>query len=188
MQKGQDNNNNYPRPYKRKSLFSFEDLDFSDFLKPYKNFKEEYENLARKKRAKNRQAYKVTFRDHSDLVYFTFAKNKDRAKGEATKYFKENFHPSFMGRGWREEYKQARGVKIPELDKYGEKGRVPIPELMKYLKVSFPCSICGNYAFQYSDYEKGKCFIIEGEGNINEITEGIILCYDCYKKYFKDNS
>lgn len=168
------------RSSKRKSLFSLEDLDFTEFLKPYENFQKEYEEIIKKNSLK---AYKVTFKGHDDLIYFTFAKNKDKAKGEATKFFKENFHPAFMGRGWRNEHLNSRGVRIPELDKYARERKVPIPELMKYLKVSFHCSLCGKETFNYKDYENKRCFIIEGEGDLNEKTKGYILCYNCYKKY-----
>ena len=165
-------------------MFSFEDLDFSEFIKPYADLQKEYEDLVRKKNLKKHRAFKVTFKDSPDLLYFTFTKSRDYAKGEAVKYFKENFHPSFMGRGWRKQYLKAVGARVPALDKYNITGKVPIPELMKHLNISFCCSVCGKEVFSYSDYEKKKCYFVEGEGDLNEHTSGLILCYNCYKKYF----
>lgn len=168
----------------RKSLFSFEDLDFSEFIKPYEDFQKDYESILRKNKSRKR-AFKVIFKDQPDLLYLTFSKSRDKAKGEAVTYFKNNFHPAFIGRSWRNEFGQARAYQVPELDKYSKEGKVPVPDLMKYLDASFCCSVCGNHTFKYSDYENGRCFVIEGEGDINEITKGIVVCYDCHRKYFK---
>lgn len=136
-------------------------------------------------------AYKVIFLDQPDLVYISFQEkgNKERAKAKArwaaTKYFKDNMHPDFQKRNdYGNELKQTRLKRIPEFDKYGAKQRVPIPELMKHLNATFPCSACGKDNFSLIDYEAGRCFILEEDGmELNDFTQGIILCYDCYKKY-----
>ena len=137
-------------------------------------------------------AYKITFSDQPDLVYISFQTrgNKDttraKARWEATKYFRDNMHWSFQKeKNYTFEMHKTITKRLPELDKYGEKGKVPIPELMKALNTTFPCSVCGKDNFNYEDYEIGRCFLLEGEGDLNVFTQGIILCYDCYKKYLK---
>lgn len=82
--------------------------------------------------------------------------------------------------------KQARTKRIYEFDKYGENGKVPIPMLMKELDIKFACSNCHKQVFSYTDYEAGRCFIVEGEGDTNEFTEGRVLCYYCHKKLVED--
>ena len=85
--------------------------------------------------------------------------------------------------------RNGRALRIKELDEYGLKGEiVPIPALLKATGISLPCSVCGKGKFEYSDYIDGKCFIIEGEGNLNPYTKGYILCYDCYQKYLNKGS
>lgn len=159
----------------------FEGLDLDEFIKPYEELKTEYEELLRKSKSKG-EAYKVTYVGEPHLMYIAFNKNKDKAKGEATKFFKENFYPSFVGRGWREMYKKARTARLPDFDKYSVEGKIPIPELMK-LGVSFPCSVCGQHNFEYKDLDQNICFIIEDEGDLNIFTKGYILCYKCYHAY-----
>lgn len=150
------------------------------------NFVEEYTKIL----TNNKVAYRVIFLDQPDLVYISFQEkgNKERAKAKskwaATKYFKDTLHPSFQKRNeYGHELKQARVKRLPELDKYGLQGKVPIPDLMKSLGATFPCSVCGKESFSLTDYEAGRCFILEGEGELNPFTKGIILCYNCYKKY-----
>jgi hypothetical protein len=79
----------------------------------------------------------------------------------------------------------SRAYRLQELDKYALKGIVPIPEILRVLDVSMPCSVCKKGNFNYSDYKEEKCFIIEGEGNLNPFTKGYLLCSECYKKYIK---
>lgn len=152
----------------------------------YENISKEYEGILSKK-----WALRITFKNNPDLFYISF-KDKSlgrltaRAKGywEACKYFKENAHPEFqMEWDYSARLKEAVSKRMPMFDKYSLKGKVPIPELMKHLNVSFHCSVCGKHNFTYEDYKIGKCFIVEGEGDMNVFTKGYVLCYDCHRKY-----
>lgn len=162
-------------------LLSFENFDFSEFTVPYKELQQEYERIKRARLSKG-TPYMVTYVGIPNLMYLAFAKNKDRAKGMATKYFKENFYPEFMGKGWREQHLKARTKVIQEFRKYDLTGKVPIPDLMKVLNLTFPCSCCHQYNFNYEDYENHKCYIMEDMFDLNDFTKGCILCRDCYKK------
>ena len=152
----------------------------------YEGFSKEYEGILSKK-----WALRITFKDDPELFYISFQDKSlgrltARAKGywEACKYFRESFHPDFLvKRDYDVKLKNAVSKRMPMLDKYSLKGKIPIPELMKHLNVSFHCSVCGKETFTYEDYKVGKCFIIEGEGDMNVFTQGLILCYNCYKKY-----
>ena len=129
------------------------------------------------------KAFKVTFKDQPDLIYIAFKRLREQAIWEACKYFRDSFHLDFQrDKGYSSEMKQSHAIRVPELDEYGKKGKVPIPVLMKVLDIRFPCSHCHKQVFTYKDYEAGRCFIIEGEGDTNEFTKGRILCYYCYKK------
>lgn len=165
-------------------MSSFQGMDFSNLLDEYQEVQESYKEILKKANSKGK-AYKITFTDQPDLLYFTYAKTRNKAKSNAVIFFRENFYPSFMDKGY-EEYKKARTTRIPELDEFSDTGKVPIPKLMKYLGITFPCSSCGEDNFTLSDYEKGRCFIVEDEGDLNEFTKGYILCYNCHKKYFKE--
>lgn len=128
------------------------------------------------------KAFLVTFREESDIFYIGFGTDKYKACYQASKYFKENFHPAFMKSGSNDiKFVKSRFKRIPEFDKYAKTGRVPIPELMKF-GVSLPCSCCGNDNFTYEDYEMGRCFVFEGEGNMLPYADGFVLCYNCYQK------
>lgn len=136
-------------------------------------------------------AFKITFKDQPDLVFISFqpkelgkATTRARARWSACKYFKDSMHPSFQKRDdCKAELRQTVTKRIHDFDKYGTRGKVPIPELMKHIGATFPCSICGKDNFNFEDYKIGRCFIAEGEGDINPFTDGLILCYNCYKKY-----
>ena len=174
------------KPKIEHSIFSLKDVDFSEILPT----EEEIEAQRQKERMKKLAVivgypYIVTFKNNAELVYFTFAPTREKAKGEATKFFKESLHPSFIGRGWREQYNYAWARRVKDLIKYMEEGKVPVPDLMKCLKVNFPCAICGKDSFDYTDYKKGRCFFIESEGDTSERAKGMVVCYDCYKKHFK---
>ena len=149
--------------------------------------------LKEQSKAPKKRAYAVTFKEYPELFYITFEDSGDKsthrakAKWQACKYFKnEIMHPDFQKRNdYGNRMKASRGLRVPDFDKYAEKGKIPIPELMRVLNVTFKCSICGKYTFKYQDYKDGRCFIIEGEHDINSFTEGIILCYECKRKYLK---
>lgn len=158
-------------------------FDFSTFIDPYLELKREYEALKMpfiKKVVK--RAYTVTYNNIKGLLYITFTSNRYKAKGEATKYFRNNMHPDFIENKWRKEHLHARARLAPDLDKYAKEELVPIPAIMK-MGASFPCSVCGKENFKYQDYKNKRCFIVEGEGNLNKFTKGYILCYTCWKKY-----
>ena len=80
-----------------------------------------------------------------------------------------------------------RGAPYPPFDKYASDGKVPIPELMRYFNISFPCSFCGQHDFTLQSYEARTCHIIEGEGDLNVFTRGYIACNDCFKKLWHQN-
>lgn len=155
-----------------------DDIDFSTFIDPYIEIKQNYEHIAKKRLPK---CFSVTYRTVPDALYISFG-TKDKCKGEATKFFRDNFHPAFMGTDWKKQHTEARAIRQPQLDKYFKEKKVPIPEVMK-LGATFPCSICGKENFTLKDYENKRCFIVEGEGDVNPFTLGHIVCYNCYKKY-----
>lgn len=170
-------------------------LNLSTYLNPtkevegkkdsYKGIQKEYERLLHKEIQRENRAYRVIFKNHPELLYVAFGGNRNTAKYQAGRYFKEIFNPFFTGEGYRTEMLQSRAYRCQELDKYAFEGTIPIPELLRVLEITMPCSVCGKDHFDYSDYEKGRCFIVEGEGNSNPFTRGYILCYDCHKKYLK---
>lgn len=172
-----------------RSFFDFEeDIDFDSFIKPYSEFASSLNErllfIKKKKEKKKVRAYAVTCKDEPDLFFIAFAETEDKAKGDMVKYFKQNFHPSFMKSASLKIYPSIRRKRIPEFDKYSETKKVPVEELLKY-GLTIPCSYCGRKEFTYEDLDNHRCFIIEGEGDINIYTQGSIACYDCYSKYFK---
>ena len=170
-------------------------IDLSPFLNPkkskekekenFKSIQKEYERILHKEIQKENKAYRVIFDNHPELLFVTFCRDRGAAKWQAAKYFKSIFNPFFTGENYRTGMLYSHAYRCAELDKYALEGKVPIPELLRVLDVSIPCSVCGKYDFTYSDYEKVKCFIVEGEGDSNPFTKGYILCTDCYKKYMK---
>ena len=165
----------------------FADLDFEDYLHP----KEEetpvvdYVELCRKRFIKPIKAWKVVFTDIKDLYFITFQSNREQARWDACDFFRKTMHPQFLDKGWwRRCYDNSRALRAQAFDKYAKDGFIPIPAFLKE-GFTLPCSVCGKGNFSYSDYEKGRCFILEGEGNILPYLIGCILCYDCYKKYIK---
>lgn len=149
----------------------------------YKGLQKEYERILHKEIQRENRAYRVVYKNHPELLYIAFCGNRGSAKYQASKYFKSIFNPFFTGEDYSKEMLQCRAYRVQELDKYALKGIIPIPALLKATDTSLACSVCGKDHFDYSDYEKGRCFIIEGEGNLNPFTKGYILCYDCYRKY-----
>ena len=139
----------------------------------------------RRSKLKPIKAYLVTYRDFPDLFFIGFGETMRKVGYQAAKYFHHNFHPAFMGTNRSTiVFHKDRFKRLPDFDIYAEKGRIPIPELMKF-GISFPCSCCGKDNFNYSDYEAKRCFIFEGEENVLPYADGFILCYDCYKKLEK---
>lgn len=149
----------------------------------YRKLQKEYDRILHKEIAREYRAYRVVYKNHPDLLYIAFGNSRESAKYKSARYFKETFNPFFTGENYREEMLNSRAYRVQELDKYALKGVIPIPEVLRVLDVSMPCSVCGKDHFDYSDYEKGRCFIVEGEGDTNPFTKGYILCYECHKKY-----
>ena len=149
----------------------------------YNKLQKEYEKILHKEIKKQRKAYRLVFKNHPDLFYISFNKSRESAKYEAARYFKSIFHPFFTGENYSVEMLQCRAYRVQEFDQYALKGVIPIPALLKVSGISLPCSVCRKGHFDYSDWEQEKCFIVEGEGNLNPFTKGYLLCYDCYKKY-----
>lgn len=159
----------------------FTSIDLSDLSETTEDRKNR-EEMLRKKLSKG-NCYKVTFKDQENLVFISFQKTPEKARSEACLYFRDNFYPSFMDTGMEEEYMVSTAHRLQAFDKYSIECKVPIPDLMKELKATFPCSVCGKDNFNLQDVEIGRCFIVEGEGDLNPFTKGYVLCYDCYKKY-----
>lgn len=133
---------------------------------------------------KKKKAYLVTFKERNDIAYISFASDRGKARWRACKYFKDILIPEFQrDKGYSAQLRLTIARRVKEFDCFADKERVPIPELMKILNFKFPCSICGKELFSYRDYEAERCFYLEGEDNLNEFVEGIILCYSCKKKY-----
>lgn len=161
-----------------------DDINYESFVKPYVDIKEGYENcnkLLLRREQKKFRCWVITFKTVPDVLYVAFG-DKDKCKGEATKYFRDNYHPAFLDKSWKSCYTEARAIRHAELDKYYVEKKVPIPEIMK-LGASFPCSICGKENFTLKEYEGKRCYIVEGEGDVNTFTKGYVLCYNCYKNY-----
>ena len=169
-------------------LFGEDSLDFSMFIDPYLEIKNEYEAFCVPILKKERKrAYSVVYNNIKGLLFIAFVTNRYKAKGEATKYFRDNMHPDFTEGKWRKEHMHARARLVPEFDEYATSGLVPIPALMEK-GASFPCSACGKDNFKYEDYKGKRCFIVEGEGNLNRFTKGYVLCYNCWKRYSGQSS
>ena len=164
--------------------FEFELSDLDEFLNPYLEIGEELDEVWGCFRKRVRKAYIVQYDNAPELFFITFTSNRYKAKGNATKFFRDNLHPLFIEGQWRHQHLHARTRLHPEFDKYNDEMKVPIPELMK-IGLAFPCSVCGKGNFKTVDYENKGCFIIEGEGDLNPFTKGYCLCRDCYNKYYK---
>jgi hypothetical protein len=149
----------------------------------YKKLQKEYEDILNKKLKREHRAYRIIFNNHPDLLFIGFGANRGSVKWKASKYFRDSFNPFFSGEDANRKMLECHAYRVQELDKYGLVGIIPIPELMRVLDVSMPCSVCKKENFTYSDYKEGNCYVIEGEGNLNQFTKGYLLCHDCYKKY-----
>lgn len=151
----------------------------------YGKLQKEYERILHKEIQREYRAYRVVYKNHPDLLFVGFGSNRGTVKWQASKYFRDTFNPFFAGEEVNTKMLEGHAYRVQELDKFGLKGVIPIPDLLHALDISLPCSVCGKGHFSYSDYTEGNCFIVEGEGNLNPFTQGYILCYDCYRKYIK---
>lgn len=160
-------------------LDSFENIDFDTFVDPFQEIKNEYNVIVQRRKPK---CYSITYRNIPDILYIAFGE-KDKCKGEATKYFRDNFHPLFTGRQWERCHIEARAIRQPALDKYSDDKKVPISALLS-LGVSIPCCICKEGNFNMDDYRYGKCFVVEDEGDLNVFTKGYLLCPKCFHEHY----
>lgn len=148
----------------------------------YDDFKNDYSFLIEANRKRNLgKAYIVTSTKNPKLFFIAFAMTKDKAKVQGNRYFYET-EWQFSNDLW-DNYLTVRAHRHTELDVYAEAKKVPIDVIMK-MGYSFRCGVCGKTKFTYKDVEIGKCFIVEDEGDMNPYTKGMVVCYNCYKKYF----
>lgn len=160
-------------------------IEIEDASDSFYSLKQEYDNFKvgaiEKKRKK---AYVVTFSDDSNICFITFAKSRDKARGDAIMYFRE-FHPEFNNGLWKQKFLKARRKRVPAFDRYAELGKVPILELLKR-GMEFSCGGCGKDKFTYGDVQIGRCHVIEDGFEMNPFTQGFLLCHNCYKRFFKE--
>ena len=157
--------------WKKPSSNPLNNLNLSQYTNPqeitqekksdsYKGLQKEYERILHKEIQRENRAYRVVYKNHPDLLYIAFGGNRGTAKYQASKYFKSIFHPFFTGEDYSKEMLQCHAYRVQELDKYALVGVIPIPELLKATDTTMPCSVCGKDHFDYSDCERGRCFII----------------------------
>ena len=130
-----------------------------------------------------KRAFLTLFKNQPNLAVILFKPDRAKARWGSCKYFREQLHPDFLTKkDYDSAMYQTITKRIPQFDKYHKEEKVPIVELMKVLGATFNCSCCGKKQFKYENYEAGQCFILEGEGDLNDFTKGLVLCYDCYRK------
>lgn len=130
------------------------------------------------------KSFVVSFKDHPKYFYLAFTKTRDKARAMGQRFIRDTFYPTFGINDCPVSLRETTARRLKELDEYAPKGQAPIPSILK-AGISFSCSICGKDHFNYHDYEIKRCFIIEGDGDCVPYAKGMIVCYDCYKKYFK---
>lgn len=129
------------------------------------------------------KAFKVRFKDHASLFFIAFTTRADKARAMAQRYMRDTYYPTHTINGCPISLQETRANRVKEFDKYKETGKIPIPALMKY-GIGFSCSACGKFNFNYEDYKNNRCYIVEGEGDLNPFTKGYLFCHSCYHKYF----
>ena len=162
--------------------------DFDVFLRPYINVQKEYAKILQMHKHRiAEKVFLVTYVGIPDIMYIAFATNRDKARGIATKYFRDNFHPMFINNGWRTAHTQGRGIRCPQLDKYIPLKKIPVQEILKLKpEITVPCRVCGQGDFNSKSIENKACFVLDEE-DLNVFTKGIIVCRDCFKKHFEPN-
>lgn len=169
--------------------FSFEELE-AETTCNYEEFKNEYSKLREKR--KKKVAYLVWFKDRPELNFISFQvetdiridRARDRARAEANRYLRNTYSEFANKQSYYDIYMMSRGKRIAQFDKYAERGKVPIRELLS-VGFKYPCAFCHKHNFTIDDYENHRCYIIENEYNLNPFTDGIIICYNCYKALTK---
>ena len=129
------------------------------------------------------KCFLVKFKEHPQYFWYVFAENRNKAEASAVKQIREKYYPLDTPASCPIQITESRGYRAPEFDEYKVTGKIPITALMKN-GVSFSCSCCNKFKFTYDDLLLKKCFIIEGEGDINSYTLGTVVCFDCYKRYY----
>lgn len=136
----------------------------------------------RNKTAKTK-CFLVKFREHPQYFWYSFAENRNKAEADGVRNIRELYYPLDTPSSCPVQITETRGYRAPEFDEYKVTGKIPITALMKS-GVSFTCSCCNKFKFTHEDLLLKRCFIIEGEGDLNPYTLGTVVCYDCYKKYY----
>lgn len=147
----------------------------------YHKIRKEYEKM-KEITMKLKKAYLITFPEYPDLFFINFNKSKESAGYQAHKYFENSYHPAFPKNHSFASIK-TKSKRLPQFDKYYNEEKIPIPELMKELNMTFHCSVCGKGNYNYKSYKDKRCYIVEGEGDSNPFTQGYILCYQCYHRF-----
>ena len=152
------------RGNRKSSLKGYEDfaedrdeINYQYFIMPFHNLKRYYYGIINRRHPKPK-CYAITYRNVPDIIYIAFGE-KDKCKSEATKYFRDNFHPAFAGNAWRKCHIEARAIRHPEFDQYIKEKRVPILDIMT-LGITFPCSICGKDNFTLNDLRKDRKSVV----------------------------
>ena len=149
----------------------------------YDNNRQAYFEKNRFGETEKLKAYLVRFVDHPEYLYIAFALTADKARAQAQRYIRDTFYPFHTINGCPVSLYETRTKRMPSLDEFKHTGKIPIPNLLK-AGMTLKCGACGKYEFDYSDYKAKRCFIVEGEGDLNPYTNGYIFCHDCYNKYF----
>ena len=127
------------------------------------------------------KAFLVSNVDFPQYIYVAFCETRERARAESISYVIRNFYPFTAYDKCPVKFAKARAKRLPDFDKYRDTKRIPVLELLK-AGFELPCSICGKQKFNYGDYVARRCFIVEGEGNANEYTDGLLACSYCYNQ------
>ena len=142
-----------------------------------------YREIAKRKKEIKGTARVVYAPNYPNISFISFKATPNQATWEAAKYFFESYDPNFIGMKTEEIVRFLKARRIPELDEFSAKGKVPIYKLMQRANATFPCYICGNHHFTYEDYCKDLCFVVDEDLNTIPYVQGYILCYKCHQKF-----
>lgn len=150
-----------------------------------KSYEKILKNKTLKKKELSEKPYIIVHKTNPSIFFISFNINKSKAMWEALSYYKKSYHPYFIGMKELEIRKDFKIHRLHELDDYQGGKPIPIPTLLKKTNVELSCSVCGRHHFTYEDYCKNLCFVIEDTLNALPNIKGYVVCYTCYKKYFK---
>ena len=136
-----------------------------------------------KSNKKSLKAYIVFLSQNHNETFVGFGETMGKAVYQVAKKLTEEFY--FGTFKLTNEHKLLKGRRLQQLDSYADEGKAPIPELLK-AGITLRCAHCHKRAFTYSDYIEGRCFVYEGEWDMNFFTKGFVLCYDCKRKLNMD--